>query len=160
MLPPKIFTKIYSINFAQIGNQNFATFKPTQKGGIMYKTLYAKGKTMPSGTPLFEFFICGSLETALFDTGTPISLIDAPTFSKIAIYQSVPAENLFGKYGPAHVLLPIALPFTTISIIASTYVLDKLYPPYTVPIVSAAQFLDNGIEFTLNEDSASFSTLN
>ena len=126
----------------------------------MFKTLYAKDtdKTMPSGTPLFDFFIGGSLETALVDTGTPICLIDAPTFSKIAIYQSAPAENLFGKYGPAHVLVPFTLSSTSISIIASTYVLEP-DAPHHIPIVSGAQFLDNGIEFTLNEDSASFSTL-
>jgi hypothetical protein len=108
---------------------------------------------MPSGTPGFDFSIGGSLERALFDTGTLMNVVDPLTASRIDIEQYNRAENKFGENTPGY-FVPISLPGVVSEIFVPTYVTD-IYP---MNIVSAAQFLDDGIEFTLNEDSASFST--
>jgi hypothetical protein len=51
-------------------------------------------------------------------------------------------------------LVPIALP-RTVSFITPVYVYDES-PMNAMNIISAAQFLDNGIGFTLHEHSTSF----
>lgn len=154
-IPPRIYTTKYSINFAQTSKKNFATFKPKQTGDFKYKTLLNKqtDMTMPSGTPGFHFLIGGSLETALFDTGSLINVVDPPTASKIGIKKYKPANNLFDENNPGY-FVPISLQ-DVVSFVAPTYVLNQC----PMNVVSAAQFLDNGIEFTLNERSASFSNV-
>jgi hypothetical protein len=154
LLPTRIFTKRYSINFTR---NYFSIFKPKETGGFTYKTLYNKvtGAAMPSGTPGFDFLLGDSLETSVFDTGSPISVIDPTTASKIDITRYPQADKLFDIFPGFYI--PITLPNVG-SIVASTYVLHgKWIKPMN--IVSATQFLDNGIEFTLNENSASFSTV-
>lgn len=54
-------------------------------------------------------------------------------------------------------LVPISLP-GVVSFVAPAYVYD-LSPMNAMNIMSAPRFLDNGIEFTLHEYSASFSNL-
>lgn len=49
---------------------------------------------MPSGTPAFYFSICGNLEAVLFDTGTPINVVDPPTADKFGIEKYSPAKPL------------------------------------------------------------------
>jgi hypothetical protein len=155
-IPPRIYTGKFSVNFAQTNKMNFATFKPKQSGGLEYKTLLNKVTcmTMPSGTPGFYFSIGGNLEAVLFDTGTPINVVDPPTADKIGIKKYPPVNDFFGNPG---YLVPISLP-GVVSFVAPAYVSNQ-YPMNIMNIVSAAQFLDNGIEFTLNEHSASFSNL-
>jgi hypothetical protein len=179
-IPPRIFTGDYSINFAQAQveaqrqdqtqpnkeTKNYVTFKPKQSAAgagefdYTYETLFNKKTwmTMPIGTPGFYFSIGGNLETALFDTGSLINVVDPSTADKIGIEKYLPAEDFFG-FGPLMkcYLVPISLP-GVVSFVAPAYVYDQ--PPMNIMnVVSAAQFLDNGIEFTLHKHSASFSNL-
>lgn len=155
-IPPRIYTGKFSINFAQSNKKNIATFEQKQAGGLEYKTLLNRQTcmTMPSGTPGFYFLIGGNLERALFDTGTVLNVVDPLTADKIGIEKYPPAHPFLNIRG---YLVPISLP-GVVSFVAPAYVYDQ--PPMnTMNIVSAAQFLDNGIEFTLHEHSASFSNL-
>jgi hypothetical protein len=81
---------------------------------------------MPSGTPAFYFSICGNLEAVLFDTGTPINVVDPPTADKIGIEKYSPAKPLdipgVSLSVPGY-LVPISLP-GVVSFVAPAYVYD------------------------------------
>jgi hypothetical protein len=173
LIPPRIFIGEYSINFTQINKKNFVTFNPKPKQptigeiNLNYKTLFNKETwmTMPNGTPGFYFSIGGNIETALFDTGSLFNVIEPATADKIEIerYPSAKPLDLDIPGLPSdHLdiqgyLVPIALP-KAVSFTAPVYVYDES-PMNAMNIISAAQFLDNGIRFTLNQYSASFSNL-
>ncbi|HXX98972.1 MAG TPA: retropepsin-like aspartic protease [Candidatus Bathyarchaeia archaeon] len=100
---------------------------------------------MPSGTSGFYFSIGGNLETALFDTGSMVNVIDPPTADKIGIEkypQTKPLDLDMSTRIPSY-LVPISLP-GVVSFVAPAYVYD-LSPMNAMNIMSAPQFLDNGI---------------
>ncbi|MFZ0509986.1 MAG: hypothetical protein WAM14_00140 [Candidatus Nitrosopolaris sp.] len=96
-----------------------------------------------------------SCEKLLFDTGSYLSGIDATLASKIDLSRYPKVKEIpDGKGSNITVYrVPIELPGVGL-IHRCTYTTTE-----GVNFVSAEQFLDNGIEFTLNEDSASFSTV-
>jgi hypothetical protein len=95
-----------------------------------------------------------------------VNVIDPPTADKIGIErypQTKPLDlDILGPHLdrstriPGY-LVPISLP-GVVSFVAPAYVYDES-PMNAMNIISAPQFLDNGIEFTLNEHSASFLNL-
>lgn len=117
LIPPRIYTGDYSINFAQTNKKNFVIFNPKPKQptigeiNLNYKTLFNKETwmTMPSGTLGFYF----SIE---FDTGSLFNVIDPATADKIEIerYPSAKPLNLdIPDLSSDHIqgyLVPIALP--------------------------------------------------
>ncbi|MGC2573105.1 MAG: hypothetical protein WA364_16460 [Candidatus Nitrosopolaris sp.] len=110
---------------------------------------------MPRGTPGFYFSIGDNLETALFDTSSLINVVEADTADKVGIEKYPPAPSSFAvpDQVPGY-LIPISLP-GVVSFVPPAYVYDR--PPMNaMNIVSATQFLDNRIEFTLHVHSASF----
>jgi hypothetical protein len=77
-----------------------------QSEEFAYKTLFNKETwlTMPNGTPGFYFSIGGNLETALFDTGSLINVVDPPTADKIGIEEYPPAKDLLGPEVPGYLV--------------------------------------------------------
>jgi hypothetical protein len=163
-LPPRIFTKYWSINFSQKHNQNYATFCLKQIDGIPYSyPLYYRIRddtmnSMPRGTPGFDFLICeGDITIPMsFDTGSILGSFDKVTAAEIK-------TKIIKKYSKPRRLYDcvpvydIRIAHPNIGSIAAIFADPDAYTD-RMNMVSAQQFLDNGIEFMFNENSASFKT--
>jgi hypothetical protein len=97
------------------------------------------------------FSIGGNVETALFDTDLLINVINPATADKIEIERYPQAPNLNQATG---YIIPMSNCFN-----CCTRICLHQPPTNAMNIISAAQFVDNSIEFTLREHSTSFSNL-